>query len=90
MQTLFVYKKSKNCPACATLDKLSPIIKKKYPHITWEYIVFDADNMETADVPDFVRSFPTSVLYDDKGNELATIVGYESLAKTLHGFKPAD
>lgn len=83
---LLVYKKAKNCPSCRTLDLLTPKIKEKYPEVEWDYVVVSGDENNPDDpiLPEFVKSFPTSVLFKD-GEEVLTIRGYESLAKELHG-----
>ena len=81
--SLLVYKKAKNCPSCKTLDLLTPTLKKKFPGLEWEYEVFDEENPDTKP-PAFVRSFPTILLRDTNGDTITTVVGYESLAKTIH------
>lgn len=81
MYKLLVYKKTENCPACKTLDMLTPRIKSKYPQVEWEYVLFDENNPIT--LPDFVRSFPTSVLSKD-GEVVFIEGGYENLAKLIH------
>lgn len=86
MYTLTVYKKSKGCPNCAILDRLAPTIQKKYPEVQWNFVVIEPEKGET--VPEFVKSFPTSVLtrHEDlkHSHEVFTFAGYDGLAKKIH------
>lgn len=84
MYKMTVYKKDKGCPNCAVLDRLIPTLQKKYPEIvSWEYVVVSADDPNTK-LPDFVKSFPTSVLGRGDDNDATVIVGYENIGKKLN------
>lgn len=86
MYRLVVFKKNKGCPNCAILDRLAPTIQAKYPDVGWDYVVFDPDN--PTELPEYVKSFPTAVLYRyedmQHGSELFVHSGYDGLAKKIH------
>lgn len=66
MKRIIVIKKTA-CAPCAVLSKLLPGLQAKYVNAEWEIIeVTDADEL-SEEVRGHVRTFPTTLLYNETG-----------------------